>query len=84
MIDMPDYVVCELHEVGNCTICTGADKAALLAEKTREEELLAKTGYMRAAFGGRCARCGHYFPTGSVIRYSKANQGWVSMSCCEW
>lgn len=75
---------CELHEITNCSICTGADKAEKKAEQTREEELLAKPGYVRSTLGGRCAKCQCYFPVGSVIRYSEANKGWVSMSCCEW
>ena len=81
----PSTEPCNLHEITNCSICTGLDK----------EQLAEDTGTLWSDFGqyrplgtvfaaqraGRCASCGHRFEAGADIRWSSDVSGWVEKEC---
>lgn len=83
--------VCELHEVSNCSICSGLDKRLQERERTRPtggarvrvmrfEPL--PPGGVHSSYSGRCAGCGVFYEAGEPIRYDATVEGWVSMECC--
>lgn len=68
---------CFLHEITNCSICTGLDKK-LAAEERESFELNGPTAY--ALYPGKCPKCGEQFEVGKLIYRTEA--GWI---CCpEW
>jgi hypothetical protein len=85
--------VCELHEVSNCSICTGLDKQLQIREQQRTTRATTgrsvrirlealPPGGVHAMYPGRCANCGVFFEAGEAIRYSESADGFVSMECC--
>lgn len=79
---------CDLHEVTNCSICTGADKAyeETLREPTPEGPPPHISGGVTiwAQFPGHCAQCGHsYQPNAAIHRpYGGLDGGWIGVDCC--
>jgi hypothetical protein len=78
---------CELHEITNCSICTGLDKMlaaeqapSYAAEVGRVAGL--PPGHRRAQWDGSCKSCGTEYDAGEVIRFSKTADGWVGIGCC--
>lgn len=70
---MTAYEPCELHEITNCSVCTGLDKRLAAEEKP---EWTGAT--WTAQHPGKCPRCGEFFDVGATI-YS-SDSGWM---CCK-
>lgn len=65
---------CDLHEIGNCSTCSGLDKK-LASEERESFELVGPTAY--ALFPGKCPKCGEFFDVSAKIYRTEA--GWI---CC--
>lgn len=63
---------CELHEITNCSVCTGLDKK--LAAQDRSEF----RPVTQAKFESKCVSCGETYPAGTTI-YLNDDNWWT---CC--
>lgn len=79
---------CELHELTNCSFCTGTDKNF---ERSLEDSAPDPSApiprfpggpTIRANYAGNCTQCGRRYPQGSFIYHSKEADGWVGVDCC--
>lgn len=70
---MNSYEPCLLHEITNCSTCSGLDKRIAAEEKPEWTG-----GVWTATHPGKCPRCGEYFDAGTAI-YS-SDSGWM---CCK-
>jgi hypothetical protein len=78
---------CDLHELTNCSICTGADKRheASLQESEYDRGALPRLPggpTIHAKFSGSCAGCGRRYPAGTPIHHSSEYDGWIGVECC--
>lgn len=80
----PAFASCELHEVSNCSVCSGLDKKLAKEDAPVDLETLGSPppGYTWAQWPGKCAGCGQDFDRGEPIRYSKTSEGFVGNGCC--
>lgn len=62
---------CALHEITNCSACSGLDKK--LAAEEREYGIFLPVGI--ASHPDKCSKCGEFFPAGTTIR--KTDAGWI-------
>ena len=65
------YEPCELHEITNCSTCSGLDKK-LAAEKF---ETVGQS--WTAMYPGKCPKCGDEYNPGTLIH--RTESGWI---CC--
>lgn len=73
MRPVTEYKPCELHEITNCSTCSGLDK------KLAAEENLSATGpFAPALFPGKCPKCGEWYDRGILI-YLTVDTHWI---CC--
>lgn len=68
---MNGYEPCELHEITNCSTCSGLDK------RLAKQEIEWTGGLTTALHPGKCPRCGEVFDVGTTIYSSES--GWT---CC--
>lgn len=80
---------CELHEVSNCSICTGVDKkyeASLeLPSYDRDGEVLPVIPggpTIWSKFPGTCTSCGRRWQDGEPIHHPREGDGWIGVACC--
>lgn len=75
---------CELHEVSNCSVCSGLDKKLAKEDAPVDLETLGSPppGYTWAQWPGKCVGCGQDFDRGEPIQYSKMSEGFVGNGCC--
>ena len=84
---MTNFEPCDLHELTNCAICSGA--AAKHEESLRE--LVQDRGAapyipggttIFASFPGSCMDCGRRFEKGDLIHSRRGQDGWIGVECC--
>lgn len=74
--DQPSgYAPCLLHEVTNCSICSGLDKQRAKDDREPDGPVIA------ARHPGKCAICGEPFDVGRAIRHFPV--GWAPIDCEE-
>jgi hypothetical protein len=78
---------CDLHEVSNCSICTGADKryVASLEEPMYDRGLPPRIPGGPTIFArhvGHCTGCGRRWEPGDAIHRDPELDGWVGVDCC--
>lgn len=79
---------CDLHEVTNCTYCTGNDKR--FEESLVDPEPDASTPLpvipggptIRARFAGNCKSCGRRYQVNEGIHHDRDADGWIGVECC--
>ena len=69
---MTGYEPCELHEVSNCSTCSGLDK-----QLTAEESFERLGPFTPAQISGKCPKCGESFDVGTLVYVTDG--GWI---CC--
>lgn len=79
---------CELHEVTNCSICTGQDKkfeASLEPSYDQDRGVAPLIGggpTIFAHYPGTCASCGRRWQEGDPIHRPRDGDGWIGVECC--
>lgn len=82
-------VPCDLHELTNCAICSGADKTYI--ETLRETipdgppPRIPGNVVIWARFFGYCVGCGRPYQVGAAIRRPSRgvdHGGWFAVDCC--
>ena len=85
---------CDLHEITNCSTCSGLDKK--LAKEDAEADLgptspmswsslaaaVVEPGEVIAKWSGNCAWCGRRYEAGETIKFSQKHDGWVTVMGC--
>ena len=85
---MTTLVPCDLHEITNCSVCTGADKRFQRSLEDPLPDPDAPVPYipggitMHAKFDGNCAGCGRRYPVGTIIHRPHELGEWYSIECC--
>lgn len=84
---MPSLAPCDLHELTNCSICTGVGKRfeATLAEPVVDRGLPPRIPggpTIFARYGGTCAGCGRRYEINDAIHHDREQDGWVGVECC--
>lgn len=78
---------CELHEMLNCSTCTGVDKrhAESLREVAWDRGSLPRISggpTIWAQYHGTCLSCGRRWEPGDPIHRSEEYDGWIGVACC--
>lgn len=80
---------CELHEITNCSVCTGWDKAYQdTLEDSPPDDLPPLPRHpdghpsIYSRFPGTCIGCGRRYERWTPIHHSQEHDGWVGLDCC--
>lgn len=75
MFGVTAYEPCDLHEITNCSVCSGLDKKLADAER---EDFTPAGPFGPAVFLGKCPKCGEFIDVGALI-YLTVDTHWI---CC--